>query len=351
MPPSYSSQHRLLVHMSSEAGIDVPAFLIAPSIPRHELGSLVSLCVIYFHANACDIGQCVEDMTTFRDGAMDGDAVMLCPEYPGYGLLQGYEPSVHSIDVVADAAWCYCTEDLGFEPEQVLLWGRSIGTGPATSLAHRIASRGAQKRREEEEEERLRAEAGEVDGTSAGFLAPSPPPRCIGGLILLAPFISVSAVVEHHVPSRLVASVVGPMWDILEFAQDGCMEEVPLCVVHPKSDEVVPSWQGLTVYEKAASKEKFGVWLCHASHNLYLMPEHLAITRRFLAKATRSVKNRAKRRWPRQTASGSAVAAASPRQAGGVWGDLDDEECRSVAEQLMQLGSTRKVEEGLWLSL
>mmetsp|Transcript_85431 Transcript_85431/g.226877 ORF Transcript_85431/g.226877 Transcript_85431/m.226877 type:complete len:362 (-) Transcript_85431:71-1156(-) len=341
--PSYNGQHRLLVHISSEADVNVPAMLLAPAVPRHELGALVSYCVVYFHANACDIGQCVEDMTTFRDGALDGDAVILCPEFPGYGLLQGYEPSVAAIDIVADAAWRYCVEDMGFEPEQVILWGRSIGTGPATSLAHRVASEAWRRKLQEQGDSD--GEAGEFK-QPAPFLSPLGPPRCIGGLVLLAPFSSVSAVVEHHVPSRLVASVVGPMWNNLEFVQDSCMEEVPICVVHPKADEVVPSSQGLSVYEKAVSREKFGVWLCHASHNLYILPEHLVITRRFLGKVMRPVLHRAKRRWPREPqASGEAFPLLDAS------GDVDAEECMWVADQLMQLGSTRKIEEGVWLTL
>mmetsp|Transcript_52050 Transcript_52050/g.151235 ORF Transcript_52050/g.151235 Transcript_52050/m.151235 type:complete len:394 (-) Transcript_52050:82-1263(-) len=373
--PSYDANHKYLIHIPSEAGIDVPAMLIAPSVPAHELGSLVTMCVIYFHANACDIGQCIEDLTTFRDGALEGDAAMLCPEYPGYGLLRDYEPSVVSIDTVADSAWRYCVEDLCFEPEQIVLWGRSIGTGTATALAHRVAARSAGRAAEEEaqneaalaveemgrlaelrqarqHESRSRPSRQGPGGREAGgelppgLVAADPLRRTahpVGALVLLAPFTSVSAVVEHHLASRWVASVVGPMWNVLELVQDRVMEDVPLCVVHPKCDEVVPSRQGLTVYEQASSREKFGIWLCHASHNLYLLPEHLAITKRFLAKVTIPAKIRARSRWPKE------APAAKP--ASSELEDLDAREFAEVAEQLMHLGATRRIEEGMTLSL
>jgi len=126
---------------SSISGLCAADGAAATCIRRANLGKLVSTCVIYFHANACDIGNCTEDMVTFRDGALGGDAVILCPEYPGYGLLREFEASPIGIERVADAAWQYCRKQLGFKASQIMLFGRSIGTGPATSLAHAQAAK------------------------------------------------------------------------------------------------------------------------------------------------------------------------------------------------------------------
>merc|ERR1711879_378175 len=118
-------------------------------------------------------GQCIDDMTTFRDGGLNGDAVMLCPEYPGYGMLRDFEPSVTGIERVAMAAWQYCRQSLGFRPHQIMLFGRSIGTGPATWLAHTLAAEAA------------------IQKQPIWISRPRP----LGGLVLLAPFTSVAAVV------------------------------------------------------------------------------------------------------------------------------------------------------------
>jgi len=360
---SYDETHRLLVRLPSDIGVEVPAMLVAPEgVARSQLGSVVTSCVIYFHANACDIGQCVEDMLTFRDGAMDGDAVVLCPEYPGYGLLRAYEPSVAGINRIAQAAWTFCIEEMGFSSEQVLLWGRSIGTGPATALARSVAERWSKakaKAKQEAEEARMN-QAEDETGCYTGNASQSSTAEqdqaalpCLGGLVLLAPFISISAVIEHHLPSRLVASVVGPMWEILDLVKDAEMEEVPLCVIHPKSDEVVPSSHGQAIFERAACRLKYGVWLCNATHNIYLTEEHLGITRRFLAKVTKLARRAARRRRetkPKVTNQADA-GIEDYMMAFEFDDDIECEEIRSVAEQLMEMGAQHKVEDHICMSI
>jgi len=359
---SYDETHRLLVRLPSDIGVEIPAMLVAPEgVARSQLGSMVTSCVIYFHANACDIGQCIEDMVTFRDGAMDGDAVVLCPEYPGYGLLRAYEPSVAGINRVAQAAWNFCIEEMGFSSEQVLLWGRSIGTGPATALARSVAERwiNAKNKAKQEAEEARVNQAGEESGCYTGnTVQPSTADQdqaslpCLGGLVLLAPFISISAVIEHHLPSRLVSSVVGPMWEILDLVKDEEMEEVPLCVIHPKGDEVVPGTHGQAIFERAACRLKYGVWLCNATHNLYLTEEHLGITKRFLAKVTKIARRAARRRrGPKQKLGNQAELANEDSTMAYELDDEESEEIRSVAEQLMEIGAHQKVEDHICMSI
>ncbi len=55
-------------------------------------------------------------------------------EYPGYGLYEG-EPSEDKILADAEAIFDYLTSDLGFDPSNIIVYGRSIGSGPATWLA------------------------------------------------------------------------------------------------------------------------------------------------------------------------------------------------------------------------
>jgi len=356
-PASYDVAHRQLVHFPSAVDIDVPAILLAPMAPRHELGSLVAFCVIYFHTNACDIGHSLEDMTTFRDGALDGDAVMLSPEYPGYGLLRAYEPSVAGMHTIAEAAWRYCNEDLGFAADQIVLWGRSIGTGPAAALAHSRAADEVRRRAEEE------ASVSEEEASSTALREQLPPP-CVGALVLLAPFTSISAVVEHHLPSPLVASVIGPMWDILALVEDPAMVGIPLVVMHPKLDEIIPSFQGQTVYERASCKEKFGVWLVHATHNFYLMPEHFEIPRRFLARVMKRTKERVKRQWagracrdgdsPGGDSRGDSPGGDTPgvdASARDAAESVDAEEYWGIAELLLHRGASELMEKSVWMSL
>eukprot|EP00811_Abedinium_folium_P003702 NODE_13404_length_1168_cov_3.426513.p1 GENE.NODE_13404_length_1168_cov_3.426513~~NODE_13404_length_1168_cov_3.426513.p1 ORF type:complete len:327 (-),score=81.38 NODE_13404_length_1168_cov_3.426513:69-1049(-) len=248
VPPSYDASHRLLVQMPTDSdGVTVPALLLAPAMrgrTRSKLHTIVAHCVIYFHPNACDAGDSLSDMEVMRDGALGGDAAVLAPEYPGYGLMQEHEASPAGVDSVAAVAWSYATKYLGFPPERVLLWGRSIGTGPAASLAHALAT------------------------------APEAPRRPLAAIVLVAPFISLSAVVLAH-SNSLVASLVEETWDVASFVADPRLASVPLVVVHPKDDRMVPLSQGKAVLGGASSRIKLGVWLESGTHNFILQESHL----------------------------------------------------------------------------
>ena len=55
-------------------------------------------------------------------------------EYPGYGIYTG-ETSETRILSDAETVFDYLVNSLGFENENILIMGRSLGSGPATYLA------------------------------------------------------------------------------------------------------------------------------------------------------------------------------------------------------------------------
>ena len=55
-------------------------------------------------------------------------------EYPGYSVYKG-EPSEEKILEDTEAMYDYLIHELEFEPKNIILFGRSIGSGPATWLA------------------------------------------------------------------------------------------------------------------------------------------------------------------------------------------------------------------------
>jgi pimeloyl-ACP methyl ester carboxylesterase len=65
------------------------------------------------------------------------DQSVLLVEYPGYGASPGacYE---RNVDRHVVCAYLYLIEDLGYDPESVILFGRSLGSGPVCRLAHRL---------------------------------------------------------------------------------------------------------------------------------------------------------------------------------------------------------------------
>lgn len=59
---------------------------------------------------------------------------MLAVEYPGYGIYDG-APDAYQIEKDATIVYDYLTKVQGIQESQIILFGRSIGTGPASFLA------------------------------------------------------------------------------------------------------------------------------------------------------------------------------------------------------------------------
>lgn len=58
-------------------------------------------------------------------------------EYPGYGKYQNEQPSAESILNDAEYVFNYLTKRLGYNENRIIVFGRRIGTGPATFLANK----------------------------------------------------------------------------------------------------------------------------------------------------------------------------------------------------------------------
>lgn len=90
-----------------------------------------SLFCIHFHGNACDIGEvsaCAEaECYTYMSHYM-------IVEYPQFGIAKGF-PSEAAIDAIARCVHRFVVNELKIPKERIVLMGRSIGTGPACSLA------------------------------------------------------------------------------------------------------------------------------------------------------------------------------------------------------------------------
>lgn len=89
-------------------------------------------CVIYFHANATDCGAMLPTYAAFSSRL---GVSVLAVEYSGYGGSTG-RPSV--ANTLADARAAYEeARRLGFDASRIILYGQSVGSGPACYLASR----------------------------------------------------------------------------------------------------------------------------------------------------------------------------------------------------------------------
>jgi abhydrolase domain-containing protein 17 len=88
--------------------------------------------VIYFHGNAEDIGLAFDLLYQFGN---EMRMHILAVEYPGYGLYKTSTPNENQIKEDAEIVFDYLTEHVGVRAEDIILFGRSMGSGPATYLS------------------------------------------------------------------------------------------------------------------------------------------------------------------------------------------------------------------------
>ena len=106
-----------------------------PAIPCLYLSSPKgsSKTIIFFHGNAEDIGLAYELLNHLR---VTLQVHILGIEYPGYGIYEG-ECSEDRIYQDAYNIFSFLTST-GVEPSDIIVFGRSIGSGPACFLAGEV---------------------------------------------------------------------------------------------------------------------------------------------------------------------------------------------------------------------
>ena len=90
-----------------------------------------SKLLLYIHANAEDIG-IAEDVLEYLSEELNVHVV--APEYPGYGIYPGH-PDAPRVTQDAINVYDYIVSQCHWGEENIMVFGRSIGTGPAIQLA------------------------------------------------------------------------------------------------------------------------------------------------------------------------------------------------------------------------
>ena len=92
-----------------------------------------SKILLYFHGNAEDLRSSY-DLADMLRSVLNVNVLAL--EYPGYGLYKG-KCKECTILQDAETIFNFLTEEFKFSGKDILIFGRSIGTGPATYLARK----------------------------------------------------------------------------------------------------------------------------------------------------------------------------------------------------------------------
>jgi len=189
--PSYnlSSFPGELILIPQKDGQRVPCIFL----PFHYSRYLV----IFFHANAEDLGTCHMFCTVFRDLCQ---AHILAVEYPGYGICHGKTDEA-GIMAHAEAAMLFVMDTLGWSADNIIIFGRSIGTAPAVALARRYE---------------------------------------VAGLILVSPFTSILELLRSQV-GQLAELISSTRFDNLQ-----CVHEIrsPTLIIHGLKDTLIPVEHG-----------------------------------------------------------------------------------------------------------
>ncbi len=166
----------------------------------YEPGSTKVL--LYFHGNAEDLGIAMPLLELLKSRLRTHVVAM---EYPGYGIYEG-KPSAERILEDSEHVFCFLTKVLGIRSEDILVFGRSIGSGPATAVAagHRVFS-----------------------------------------LFLMSPYTSIRAVARHLV-GRLGQFLVAERFRNVDYI---ARVRSPVLIIHGLKDRLIPFEQAQELCE------------------------------------------------------------------------------------------------------
>lgn len=186
--------------------------------------------VLFSHGNAEDLGTVRYDLAELRDEGFN----VLGYDYRGYGTSDGKPTERNACEDIA-AAYEHLVTKLGVAPSNIIVMGRSVGSGPSVDLASR---------------------------------------KPVGGLIVQSGFVSAFRVMTH--------------WRIAPFDRFNNLAKMPhvkcpVLILHGTADTIIPSWHGEKLYE-AANEPKQILRINGANHNDFnevAGTNHLHAIRRF----------------------------------------------------------------------
>lgn len=152
--------------------------------------------VIFFHGNGEDLGLWLD---TYYETAKHFKAHVIAVEYPAYGVCFEEKRDAFEIKKRALSTFMYLTESFGMKESNIIIYGRSIGTGPACYLASKTNP-------------------------------------CL--LLLNSPFSSIKSVALRISNAYYLASIfISERFNSIRCVRD---MKCPVFIAHGKNDEILP---------------------------------------------------------------------------------------------------------------
>lgn len=165
------------------------------------------------HGNAEDLG----DDKYWLDSLRHAGFSVFAYDYEGYGTSEG-KPSEKACYEDVAAAYDFLAVNLQTPPDKIIIFGRSVGSGPAAYIAAKRPS---------------------------------------AGVVLQSPFVSAFRVLTRV-----------PLLPFDKFPNYKYVRHIhsPILIMHSRADSVIPFWHGQKLFDMA-NKPKHSFWAMNADHN------------------------------------------------------------------------------------
>eukprot|EP01059_Diplonema_ambulator_P000792 TRINITY_DN1063_c0_g1_i1.p1 TRINITY_DN1063_c0_g1~~TRINITY_DN1063_c0_g1_i1.p1 ORF type:complete len:303 (+),score=22.56 TRINITY_DN1063_c0_g1_i1:39-947(+) len=161
--------------------------------PTRGQGKFVLFCC---HANAADLGHMEAEGVQLAERL---NCTVVIMEYPGYGICPG-KPCLKSINAAAWTCFRTVVDKMKVDPQNIILFGRSIGTGVASKIAARAAGNN----------------------------------ESVKGVVLVSPYTSILDVVSDHV--SCVGVLFSHRWQpVIDLPK----ANAPILIIHGLRDELI----------------------------------------------------------------------------------------------------------------
>lgn len=201
---SYADSREIL-KLDTGAGVGISALYL----PNPK----ATYTILFSHGNAEDLGNIRWLLGELQQMGFS----VFAYDYRGYGTSQG-TPTEQNAYGDIDAAYHYLIQKLGISPNRIIIYGRSVGSGPSVDLASRVPA---------------------------------------AGLVLESPFVTA-----FRVLTRVPIVPFDKFANIYKIQRVRC----PVLVMHGTADAVIGFWHGEKLFA-AANEPKRSLWVEGAGHN------------------------------------------------------------------------------------
>lgn len=197
------------VSLTAKDGVKLSAWYIPAKRARFT--------ILFCHGNGGNISHRLDSINIFNEMGLN----CFIFDYRGYGNSQG-KPSESGTYMDAEAAYDWLTNIKKIRPDEIILFGRSLGGAIASNLASKVRAR---------------------------------------GLILESTFTSFPDIGSKFYPYMPVRLFAAFSYKTVEFIRK---IDMPVLIIHSRTDETVPFEFGLRLYDVASEPKEFlEIYGCH----------------------------------------------------------------------------------------